>query len=270
MAKKKEASPGRLGTEPYRTFESNLDKLAYFVGTTEQWYERQAKKLRKRATKASSELDRVELEMEQLVAAKTRLPKDEEQLLETLQDRASDLFDIEIFAPMEAELFHEFAEMIRQLSLVYLVAIFEAYVVDVIRDILLVCPDALKSGKKVTYEEVLENREQVVTFLAEKEVGELLYKAFPDMAKYFNEKFNIDVSDSEVSTEAIVEILETRNIHIHNKGIVNRKYLKRVQDSKFKLGYYRPITQDYLKDAIDLVSRQARFINNKVQEKYFT
>jgi len=257
----------------YRIFESNLHKLAYFLGTTEGWYEEQVRILAKQVRKARKELSQVEIKLDKLSEKMDRseLSEVEQKQMDKLEDKAYELTDVDIFVPTEAKLFRQFTELIRVLGLSYLVTIFESYIADIVREILLTHPNILKSAKQFTAETVLDlgGRKQIVRYLAEKEIEELLYKSFPDIVNYFNRKFNINLSDSGVSVERIVEIMATRNIHVHNGGIVNRRYLESVKESKLKVGAYKSITSGYLKISFDLIIALVKFIDAEVQRKYF-
>jgi hypothetical protein len=267
---RKKLPASNAAAEVYRTFESNLTKLAYFLGTTERWYGKQVRVLSDQLRKASEELDQVEKEMAG-IGGKSRLPKRDKRRLERLVDRADDLTDIHIFAPLERKVFRQFPELIRVLGLLYLVAIFESYLVDIVREVLLTCPDALKSGRQFTAETIMKlgTQKQIISYLAEEEVDQLLYKSFPDVVDYFDKKFRINLNASGVSRENIVEALATRNIHVHNRGIVNQRYLELVGGSIFKAGAYKPVTRRYLRDSIDSISTLVEFINTEVQRKYF-
>ena len=205
------------------------------------------------------------------IGEKSRLAKTNKRRLERLMDRADDLTDVHIFAPLERKLFRQFPELIRVLGLLYLVAIFESYLVDIVREILLTCPDALKSGRQFTAETIMKlgQQKQIISYLAEKEVDDLLYKSFPDVVNYFDKKFRINLNASGVSGENIVEILATRNIHVHNRGTVNQRYLELVRGSTLKAGAYKSITRGYLRDSIDSISTLVEFINTEVRRKYF-
>jgi len=262
------------GTKIYRTFESNLDKLAYFLGTTESHYEKQVRVSRRQVRIARRELPQVEMQLDKLTENmdRSRLSKAEEKQFNKLAEKEEDLADIDIFVPMEAKLFRQFSELIRILGLSHLVTILEGYLADVVREIFLVHPDALKSARELTTEAVLNlgERKQIVSYLAEKETDELFYKSFPDVVNYFSKKFNITLDDSGVSTERIVEIMATRNIHVHNMGIVNRRYLESVKDGKLKLGAYKSITREYLRVSFDSIRTLVKFIDAEVQRKYLS
>ena len=157
---------------------------------------------------------------------KPRLSKADEKLTGELGEKLDDLTDIDVFVPMEMKKFRQFTELVRILGLIYLVSIFEGYLVDIVREILLTRPDALKSGKQLTVEEILAQgeRKQIISYFAEREVEDLQYDSFSNVVKYFEDKFKINLNNSGVSVESVTEILATRNIHIHNKGMVNQKF----------------------------------------------
>lgn len=265
--------PSSSRSKAYMTFESNVMKLAYFLGTTEKHYDKQVRILGKQVREASQKLPHAEIELDELLqkADSRNLSKVEERYLAELDERIYDLMDIDLFAGLQAKLFRQFRELIRVLGFSYLVTVFEGYLADIIREILLAKPEALKSAKEISTETVLSlgGRQQIVSHLAEREVDELLYRSFPDVVKYFDKKFSINVNASPVSSAQIVEIMATRNIHVHNGGLVNRRYLQLVKCSKLKPGAYRPITRAYLADSINSIRSLVGFIDAEVQKKYF-
>lgn len=270
MAKKK-LPKSTLYTESYRTFESSHDKLIYFLGSTEVWYDKQVRILRRQVRAAREELPQLEIQMHELLK-ESRLSKAEEEQFTKIAERVDDLSDIDIFVPMEAKMFRQFPELIRILGLIYLVTIFEGYLVDIVREILLAHPDALKSGKQLTAEEVLAQggQKQIINYLAEKEVEELLYSSFPDVVKYFDNKFKINLDNSRVSSGDIMEIFATRNIHIHNKGMVNQRFKQMVKGSTLKIRTYKSITRGYLRDSISSIRNLVEFIDIEAKTKYLS
>lgn len=256
-------------SESRRTFESNLDKLVYFLGATEGWYEKQVRILERQVRAARRELPQLEMQIDKFLK-KSGLSKADEEWFNELAEKVDDLTDIDIFVPTEAKIFRQFSELIRILGLTYLVTIFEGYLIDIVREILITHPDALKSKRQLTAEEVLTQggREQIISYLAEKEVEELLYRSFPDVVEYFDSKFTINLNTSGVSAEKITEILATRNIHVHNKGMVNQRFRQLVKDSSLRVGTYKSITREYLKNSISHIATIVKFIDTKVKTKY--
>lgn len=256
-------------TKSYLTFKSNLDKLEYFLGTTEEWYANQVRILGWRVRVARRELPQLERQMDEFLK-KSRLSKADEKRFNKIGSMVENLTDIDIFAPMQMKLFRQFPELIRILGLSHLVTIFEGYLTDIIQEILLAHPDILKSGKQLTAEEALNlgGRKQIVTCLAEKEVEELQHSPFQKVVKYFDDKFNINLNTSVVSPEQITEILATRNIHIHNKGVVNQRFKKLVKGSTLRLGTYKRITKEYLLYANSCIWTIVSFIDTGAGTKY--
>jgi len=218
---------------------------------------------------ARKELPRLERQMDEFLN-KSRLSKADEKRFNKIGERVENLTDIDIFVPMEMKLFRQFPELMRVLGLSHLVTIFEGYLKDIIQEILLANPDALKSGKQLTTEEVLtlSGRKRIVSYLAEKEIEELQYGSFEKIVKYFDDKFNINLNTPEVSPEQITEILATRNIHVHNKGMVNRRFQKLVKGSTLRLGAYKRITKAYLAYAIGCIKAIVWFIDTQARTKY--
>lgn len=256
-------------TESYLTFDSNLYKLAYFLGTTEGYYAKQVRILGGQVQAARRELPQLEIQMDKFLK-KSRLSKTDEKWFAKIADKVDDLTDIDLFVPMDVKLFRQFAELIRILGLSYLVTIYEGYLMDIVREILLAHPDALKSGKHLTAEEVLtlDGRKQIVSYLAEKEVEELQHSPFQKVLEFFDDKFNINLNTSGVSAEKITEILATRNIHIHNKGMVNQRFRKLVKGSTLRVGTYKRVTSKYLKDSISYIRTIVKFIDTEAKTKY--
>ena len=256
-------------TKSYFTFDSNFDRLAYFLGTTEQWYTKQVKILGWQIRVARRELPQLERQMDEFLK-KSRLSKADEKRFNKIGSRVEHLTDIDLFVPTEMKLFRQFPELLRILGLSHLVTIFEGYLVDIIQEILLAHPDILKSGKQLTAEEVLTigERKQIVSYLAEKEVEELQYSPFQKVVKYFDDKFNINLNTPIVSPEQITEILATRNIHIHNKGVINQRFQKLVKGSTLRLGTYKRITREYLVYTNNCINTIVSFIDTKARTKY--
>jgi len=172
-------------TKIYRTFKSNLYKLAYFLGTTEGWYEKQVRILAKQVRKARKELPQIEIQIDELLKRR-KLSKIEEKRFNKLAEREDDLTDIDIFVPLDTKGFRQFSELIRVLGLSYLVTTFETYLTDV-----------------------------------------------------------------------------------HNMGIVNRRYIESVKESKLKVGVYKSITKEYLRASFGQIGAFVKFIDAEMQRKYF-
>lgn len=63
----------------------------------------------------------------------------------------------------------------------------------------------------------------------------------------FRKEFGLTFPNIEAHESDIVELFSTRNIILHNNGLVNETYLKLNQDSKLEIGDERVVSENYLK-----------------------
>ena len=116
------------------------------------------------------------------------------------------------------------------------------YLSSLLRIILTARPETLRSSEKIDLEVVFRHStlEDLVKTVAERKVESLSYASFGDLSIYFKDKFGITlVSDHEM--EALVEAIECRNISVHNRCVVNHRYLARVSKTSYKFGQVRSL-----------------------------
>jgi hypothetical protein len=147
-------------------------------------------------------------------------------------------------------------EFLQETVIVSAVAGFEAFLEDVHYEFLMVCPSVLP---RVVEEESLEHK-----CLARKEVERPRgVKARLDLLGELA-GINFKHAPEGVDVDAAREIVATRNLLIHNNGIVDAEYLKRVPDSDLKAGQLRPITPIYLNDSLSALDALKIFVDSKV------
>lgn len=112
-----------------------------------------------------------------------------------------------------------------------------AYLSSLANSIFVRNPATLRSSEKVEIERVLrhESIEALVADLAESKVQSLSYWSFTDLCAYFCDRFGLEVA-LEDDAKLIIEAIETRNISVHNRCIINRRYLQRTGADPSKLG----------------------------------
>ncbi|WP_422092131.1 hypothetical protein [Tenacibaculum ovolyticum] len=69
--------------------------------------------------------------------------------------------------------------------------------------------------------------------------------------------YRIDVESKldENSVNDLIEFRETRNLYVHNGGLINEKYKKNIFNSKLKLGECREINQEDIDKATGIISK---------------
>ncbi len=136
------------------------------------------------------------------------------------------------------------------MSFTYLMTTFDAKYIDVIKTYFKSISDTFPSGVTV-----------------ENKTMKFAYKSFARQMTSLKVNYNIDIENSigKSAVKTLIEIRETRNIHIHNSGIVNRKYLDNVSTQLFSEGQYRIIDESYLEAAKDLIKE---FFFNLTEQIY--
>lgn len=128
------------------------------------------------------------------------------------------------------------------------------YLSSLLREIFLSRPEALRSSEKIELETVLrhESIDDLVRTITERKVESLSYSSFSELAEYFMEKFKITLVHED-DRPLIVDAIETRNISVHNRCILNQRFISRTGGSVDKLGQLRELwIQDIEKIAYKL------------------
>ena len=105
----------------------------------------------------------------------------------------------------------------------------------------------------------------------ENKVMKFAYKSFDRQLRSLKMNHNIDFEKifDRNKIEQLIEIIETRNIIVHNSGIVSKKYIKNVSNTKLTEGELRIVDEVYLENAKDLIqiffSELINQINNCLQ-----
>lgn len=157
-------------------------------------------------------------------------------------------------------------DVIRNMSLVYLVSLFEGYLQKVLQAFFDNKPEALKTCQKnITYEELLENKtiSEAKQKIIEKET-EIVNEDIEIIKEYFKKKFNIEFSVL-VDWKEFTERFYRRNILIHNSGFPNKTY-------RSKTGYsgsnvQQIVSKPYLDYSFDLFNKMSQQVGLALEEK---
>ena len=103
----------------------------------------------------------------------------------------------------------------------------------------------------------------------DKKIMKFAYKSFSRQMASFKANYNIDFEAllGTNAIESLIEIRETRNIFVHNSGIVNSKYLENVKITSFVAGQYRTIDEPYLQNSKELLQRFFYELTHQIDSK---
>lgn len=150
-------------------------------------------------------------------------------------------------------------------AFVNMFSIFDAYVFDYLKTYFFNHIDKLEpffGGEKlkISFAEVFDNStidEAKEDFIRRKFDG----KYIKHLLKALHSS-NISVFDG-IEYSKIMEMVNRRNIHIHNKGIVDERYVEEFNIHGFDVGEYAAITKQYFESATIILSTLIQNLENK-------
>ena len=117
-------------------------------------------------------------------------------------------------------------------------------------------PVHLPSGKKIEYSVIVaaQTKEEIIEAMIEKELNDLKYK---NVEGWFSYLENL-VSDCKISASDVGHIIEakaTRDLLVHNAGVVDQVYLKKAGEfARFRIGENAVVGGPYTRDMWKLLS----------------
>jgi len=162
-------------------------------------------------------------------------------------------------------------EILFSMSFIYLIAVFDAFIVDILTAVLKKKPEILKGvNEKLTYKEVIELNlsGDLINKLVEKEINRFGYESIKEQVKYIKDRLGIDIEDSGATVDELAEIREIRNILVHNSGSVNTIFLNNVNNSSYKLRDKIQITPEVWEQAKDKLSKVVDYLYEEIKTKF--
>lgn len=105
-----------------------------------------------------------------------------------------------------------------------LVAIYDGFLGNLLKEAIRLKPGALSSDKTLTLAELrsLKSVESATEYFIEREVDGVLRGSHRQQLEWIKKRFNIDVEDTFEKLPEFLEICERRNLFTHNNGIINQ------------------------------------------------
>lgn len=161
-------------------------------------------------------------------------------------------------------------------SLIVTVALTEDCIQSVLREIPLRNPQKLainSAGKPfertVSMEDVLEasSKREILSRIVDRQIIGLFYKSPADQFLYMEKVLSVRV-DGETK-DHYAEIKATRDIIVHNTGIVNALYLEKAGGkARAKSGVLVPLDEMYFSRAIQCIKKLIEGLHKQITRKY--
>ena len=161
-----------------------------------------------------------------------------------------------------------FNMFIRDMSLVYLIAIFENFLQRVLEisfekkpEILIPCQKTIQWKELIEFKDINEAKQKII----EKEISDIINQDIEDINKYFEQTFKTDLSQFP-KWKKFKERFYRRNVIIHNSGMINKIY-------RLKTGYKGKdkrltVSKRYLNESIELLGNTALKITEHFYNKF--
>lgn len=98
-------------------------------------------------------------------------------------------------------------------------------------------PEMVKSGESIRIEDIFEfgNKRELINYLIDKKVNSLSYGGMSKIEKFITDSMGITMFPDDDARQLMQIFVEVRNIHVHNRGFVNRVFLSRAtQHERFQ------------------------------------
>lgn len=143
-----------------------------------------------------------------------------------------------------------------------------AYVSGLLFEIYTQRPETLKTQEKIEIEFVLSHgtMSELVQGIAERRVAAVSYRSFEDLVDYFAEAFKLELVEPAL-LPVVVEAIETRNLSVHNRCVINDRYLKRTKQSLTLLGTRRDVRLKQVLEISRVLSASCRRVDALARKK---
>lgn len=143
------------------------------------------------------------------------------------------------------------------------------YIAGIIHQIFIAKPMTLRSSENITLTEALsqETINDLVLFVAEKKVNQLSYLSLTELNNYFIDRFGLALADSSDLQNLFIAV-EVRNLSVHNRSIINSRYINRMKISEDNIGKKRIIKYNELLELSFLLFKCVKSIDDKIKSKF--
>ncbi len=164
---------------------------------------------------------------------------------------------------MGTEIEVRYPRLANDMILIYLTTLFEAFVLDSTRAVMLAMARRLRQESGNPRE---VNR--MLTRLVRRQVEDLGFGPIQAKLRFIADTLGITLKEAPETPADIDELYATRNLLVHNGGIVNRKYLSLVRGSPLKIGDQRPVTDDYVRAALTTAQTIGEYLYRALMTHY--
>ena len=142
------------------------------------------------------------------------------------------------------------------------------YLSGLLFDIFTQRPETLKSSEKIALDQVLshDNMDDLIRTIAQTKVDSLSHQSFYDLVAYFGEHFGLALFP-QGQVALLAEAVQTRNISVHTRCIINERYVKRTGAPELLIGTKRDLSMEDLAGLVPLLADGVRKLDGQARKK---
>lgn len=157
---------------------------------------------------------------------------------------------------------------LRWFTFQHFVSQFEDFLFDLLGLWLTAHPQGL-AGKSVPFGAVMEapDKAAITRAVVDEELNSLKYKRVADWFRYLDKLVHLDHPSSD-EIESLAEIKASRDILVHNRGIVNAIYVSKVGGrARYAIGDLLELPEDYHRASWELILKEVRDVSSAAVAK---
>jgi hypothetical protein len=164
------------------------------------------------------------------------------------------------------DLLVEHRQILIEIMLVRHVENYLSYLSLLLYEIFTQRPETLKSSDKVEVASVLshDSIEGLIRSVAERKVESLSYQSFNDLSLFFEERFNITLLGGKEFSD-MVETIEIRNISVHNRCVINSRFVTRTRGDEDTIGKRKELFFDTLDSLIPMIAKSVVAVDKRAR-----
>lgn len=113
-----------------------------------------------------------------------------------------------------------------------------------------------------------ETREQLLASIVEERVDRLSYRSVASLDAYFREALRLPLSDDAALLRTVSRLVAMRNLLVHNRGLVNRRFRLLWGDDAPAIGERVVVDHSFLMDGYEAVETLADDLESRAVHKY--
>ncbi len=147
---------------------------------------------------------------------------------------------------------------------------FLTYVTELLVVVFRARPETLRSSETVRLDAILKHAtmEELVHGLAERKVSQLSYQGMRDLSAYLADRLGFELFTKPENLERAVRIIESRNLIVHNRGLVNDLFLSRVPSASAKIGEPLDLDTDQIFDDLEFIALSVYEVDDRAVQKF--